>query len=293
MPSSALPPGLRALTVPYADAAAGIRLYYEASGEGAALLLIPGFGCTVEIYFANAPALSERYRVIVFDPRGAGRSSVPDDLTTYTMAAYADDCIAVMRAAGVEAAHVFGTSFGGMVAQNLAILHPNRVRRLVLGCTTPGGSHHVLPEMDAIATFLGAAEERDPERSVRMRYPMHYSDAYIATHDAEIVGRAVATAHLGSTPAGRAGQLAAVNTHDTWDALPRIAAPTLVAHGEDDGLVPVENARNIAARIPGATLSIYPGAKHMFFVECAAALNAEIATFLAGGYVAEAARVLV
>ena len=267
--------------MPYADAGAGVRLYYEVSGEGEPLLLIPGFGCTVEIYFANAPTLAQHVRLIAFDPRGAGRSSVPDDLTTYTMRAYADDCVAVMRASGAESAHVFGTSFGGMVAQNLAILHPDRVRRLVLGCTTPGGEHHVLPPMEAIATFLAAGEEPDPERSVRMRYPMHYSDAYIATHDAEIVSRAIATADLGSTPTGRAGQLAAVQTHDTWDALPTIIAPTLVAHGDEDGLVPVANGRNIAARVPGATLSVYAGAKHMFFVECAQQLNAEIVAFLA------------
>jgi pimeloyl-ACP methyl ester carboxylesterase len=273
--------------VPYAEAptaapttAHGARLYYETHGNGEPLLLIPGFGCTVEIYFAQTPELSRQFRVTVFDPRGAGRSDAP--LDGYSMPVFADDCVAVMDAAGIASAHVLGTSFGGMVAQHLAIMHAPRVRRLVLGCTTPGGAHHVLPPAENLATFLAASEVEDPAKAVRMRYPMHYSDAYIAAHDEEIVARAVADAHLRSSPEGRAGQLAAVNGHDTWGGLARIAVPTLVAHGDEDGVVPVENGRNLAARIPAASLRVYEGAKHMFFVERAAAFNADIVRFLSG-----------
>ncbi len=265
--------------MPYADAADGIRLYYETHGDGDPLLLIPGFGCSVEIYWANTPTLAERFRVIVFDPRGAGRSSVPADPATYSMQGYADDCVAVLAAAGVESAHVLGTSFGGMVAQHVAIEHPASVRGLVLGCTTSGGPHHVLPPLDNLATFMAASEEPDPAKAVRMRYPLHYSDAYIAAHDAEIVARAIDQSNLLSTPEGRAGQLAAVQKHDTWDALPSIAAPTLVASGDGDGIVPVENSRNLAARIPNAELKIYAGAKHIFFVECADRFNADVIDF--------------
>lgn len=270
-------PQPKASPVPQADAN-GVRLYYETHGDGAPLLLIPGFGCTVEIYQAQTPTLSRQFRVIVFDPRGAGRSDTPHE--GYTMAAYASDCIAVLQATGHGSAHVLGTSFGGMVAQNLALLHPAAVRRLVLGCTTPGGAHHILPPPGNLETFLAAAEVADPAEAVRMRYPMHYSDAYIAGHDAEIVGRAIAYAHLGSTPVGRAGQLAAVNTHDTFDRLPRITAPTFVAHGRHDGVVPLANGENIARQIPAARLKFFEQAKHMFFVECADEFNRDIAAFL-------------
>ena len=256
----------------------GVNLYYEVHGDGEPLLLHPGFGCTVEIYFANTPVLAEHFRVIVFDPRGAGRSDTPAG--TYTMQTYADDCVAVMQAAGTESAHVLGTSFGGMVVQNLALLHPKRVRGLVFGCTTAGGAAHVLPPGDNLAIFLASADVADPAVSVRMRYPMHYSDAYIARHDAEIVARAISQSHLGSTPEGRAGQLAAVSTHDTFARLLQISSPTLVAHGDEDGVVPVENGRILAQQIPGARLRIYPGAKHIFFLECAAAFNADVVAFL-------------
>lgn len=264
--------------MPNADAN-GARLYYEVHGEGQPLLLIPGFGSTVEIYVANAPALAERFRVIVFDPRGAGRSDVPQPATSYSMQQFAEDCAAVLDAAGAESAHVFGTSFGGMVAQHLALLYPERVRRMVLGCTTPGGVAHVTPPPEQIATFLAASGIADPAAAVRSTYPLHYSDAFIAGHDEEIVARSQRNAHLRSTPEGRAGQLNAVSGHDTWERLPELRAPVFVAHGEEDGVVPVQNARNLASQIPGARLKIYPQAKHIFFIECADELNDDIAAF--------------
>jgi pimeloyl-ACP methyl ester carboxylesterase len=259
----------------------GVDLYFETRGAGDPLLLIPGFGSTVEIYHANAPALREHFRVISFDPRGAGRSDAPAD--GYTMQAYADDCIAVMRAAGVESAHVLGTSFGGMVAQNLALLHPGAVSRLVLGCTTTGGAAHVLPPTENIVMFLAASEVEDPATATRMRYPLHYTDAYIAAHDAEIVGHSIDTAHLRSTAEGRNGQFAAVGTHDTYERLASVTSATLVAHGDDDGVIPVENARKLAERIPGAQLKLYRGAKHIYFVERADEFNADVIAFLNAG----------
>lgn len=196
------------------------------------------------------------------------------------MQAFADDCAAVLDAAGMESAHVLGVSFGGMIAQHLALRHPGRVRRLVLGCTTPGGAQHVLPPAEALELFLGSMEIEDQVVSMRARYPLHYSDAYTAKHDAALAAQARSTAHLRSSPEGRAGHLAAVQTHDTWDALPSIAAPTLVAHGAQDGVVPAENGRNLARRIPNARLKLYPQAKHIFFVECADEFNADVIEFL-------------
>jgi pimeloyl-ACP methyl ester carboxylesterase len=265
--------------VPYADAR-GARLYYEVHGEGQPLLIHPGFGSTIEVLFANWPVLAERFRVIIFDPRGSGRSDVPASPDGITMATYADDAVAVIDAAGESSAHVFGTSFGGMVAINLALIHPDRVRRLVLACTTPGGAKHVLPRPDQLATFIAASSIADPAAAVRSTFPLHYSDAFIAIEEAAIVGRAITNAHLRSTPEGLAAQVAAVTSHDTYERLPRIAAPALVAHGDDDGIIPVANAQTLAERIPGARLSIYAGARHIFFVECADALNDEITAFL-------------
>jgi pimeloyl-ACP methyl ester carboxylesterase len=185
-----------------------------------------------------------------------------------------------MQAAGEESAHVVAASFGGMVAQNLALTYPERVRRLVLICTTPGGPHHVAPPPEQMVVFMAAGDIADPVAAVRSTYPLHYSDAYIAEHDAEIVERSLANAHLRSKPEGRMGQLVAVNQHDTFDRLPGLCISTLVLHGDEDGIVPIENGRKLAAQIPNARLKEYPGAKHIVFTECADEMNRDIIHFL-------------
>lgn len=258
----------------------GIEIYYETHGEGEPLLLHPGFGCTVEVYWANAPELARHFRVIVLDPRGAGRSSTGD--ATATPKTFADDAVAVLDAERIASAHVFGTSFGGMMAQHIALEHPQRVRRLVLACTTAGGPQHVLPPAENLLKFHAASEIADPVAAVRSTYALNYSDAYFAAHDVEIVQRALAHPELRSTPEGRATQIAAVQLHDTQARLRDIACPTFVAHGTDDGTVPVENGRVLAAGIPGARFKLYPGGRHLFFMECADRLNADIIGFLRG-----------
>lgn len=263
--------------MPYASAN-GARLYYEVHGDGQPLLMIPGFGSTTLVYFANVGPLAERFKVVVFDPRGSGRSDVPT--SGYSMPAFVDDCVAILQAAGEESAHVVAASFGGMVAQNFALTHPDRTRRLVLICTTPGGTHHIAPPAENMALFMAASDIADPAAAVRSTYPLHYSDAYVAVHDAEIVERSLANAHLRSTAEGRAGQLEAVMQHDTLDRLPALAIPALVLHGDCDGVVPVDNSRKIAAAIPNARLKIYAGAKHVCFTECADEMNRDIIEFL-------------
>jgi pimeloyl-ACP methyl ester carboxylesterase len=263
--------------MPYAPTPGG-RLYYEVHGEGEPLLLHPGFGCSVEIYWRNTQPLAERFRVIVFDPRGAGRSDIGPP--TMTMAGFAGDAAALLEALGVESAHVVGTSFGGMVAQHIALDHPARVRRLVLACTTPGGDGHVMPPPENMFTFMAASEIADPAAAMRSTYALNYSDEFVAEHDGLLAERALANQHLRSTPEGRASQLHAVQHHDTAARLGEIAHPALVAHGTEDGTVPVDNGRMLAARIPNAELRLYPRGRHLFFSEFAEDLNRDIIRFL-------------
>ena len=263
--------------MPLAEAR-GAQIYYEVHGAGAPLLLIPGFGSSIPVYWANLPELSRHFRVIAFDPRGAGRSGAPAD--GYSMEVFADDAAAVLEDAAAESAHVFGTSFGGIVAQHLALLHPRRVRRLVLACTSGGGERHVMPPGDNVARYLAAGEIADPAEAVRATYFMHYSDAWAAAHDAELVARSRENEWLRSPPAGRAGQLAAVTAHDTWERLAEIRQPTLVLHGGEDGMIPVENGQMLARAIPGARLIVYPEGRHVFFAELGAQVNADIVAFL-------------
>jgi pimeloyl-ACP methyl ester carboxylesterase len=264
----------------YASIPSG-RLYYEVHGEGDPLLLHPGFGCTVEIYWRNTGTLAEHFKVIVFDPRGAGRSDTcPPDLTMQDLA---NDAVALLDEIGEPSAHVVGTSFGGMVAQHVAIEHPGRVRRLVLACTTPGGEAHVMPPPANMARFMAASEITDPIEAMRSTYFINYSDAFAAEWDAVLVERAIKNQGLRSTPEGRAGQVHAVQNHDTTARLDEITHPTLVAHGPDDGTVPVANGEFLAAHIPGAMFRLYPGGRHLFFTECADALNRDITAFLHDG----------
>src|SRR6266567_37661 len=162
-------PSARVRRVPYVKAN-GAKIYYETHGSGEPLLMIPGFGANATLYWANISALAEQFHVIAYDPRGAGRSDVPD--APYSMRMHAEDAIAVIEAAGEQSAHVFSTSMGGMIAQNLALLRPKRVRRLVLCCTTPGGTHHVLPPSEALERFIAAASIEDPAEAVRSPYPL-------------------------------------------------------------------------------------------------------------------------
>ena len=263
--------------MPHAEAR-GARIYFEADGAGEPLLLIPGFGAVIPVYWANLPQLARRFRVIAYDPRGAGRSDAPEG--AYTMEQFADDAAAVLDAAGAPSAHVLGTSLGGMVAQHVALRHPARVRRLVLGCTTAGGPGHVLPPTENVARYLAAGELADPAEAIRATYFTHYSDAWAAGHDAELIARARENEWLRSPPAGRAGQLAAVQGHDVAARLGKIMQPTLVLHGGEDGIVPVENGRALARGIPGARLIVYPKGRHVFFAELAEQVNTDIAAFL-------------
>jgi pimeloyl-ACP methyl ester carboxylesterase len=255
-------------------------LYYEVHGEGEPLLLHPGFGCTVEIYWRNTQPLAQHFKVIVFDPRGAGRSDA--GTPSMLMKDLADDAALLLDHLDIESAHVFGTSFGGMVAQHIALEHPSRVRRLVLGCTTAGGPGHVLPPPENMVKFIAASEITDPAAAVRSTYFINYSDEFVAQNDALLVERAVANAHLRSTPEGRAAQIHAVQNHDTQARLGEISQPTFVAHGTEDGTVPVENGHMLAEAIPNSTLRLYPGGRHLFFTECADALNRDIVSFLNG-----------
>lgn len=263
--------------MPYTNLPSG-KTYYEVHGDGEPLLLHPGFGCTVEIYWRNTQPLAEHFRVIVFDPRGAGRSD--DGPPTLLMKDYADDAAALLDALGVDTAHVLGTSFGGMVAQHIAIEHPERVRRLVLACTTPGGASHVKPPPENMIKFMATSGITDPVDAMRSTYALNYSDRFVAKNDEILAARARANQHLRSTPEGQAGQLHAVQNHDTTARLAEISVPTFVPHGIDDGTVPVENGKILAAGIPNARLKLYSGGRHLFFTECADELNSDIVAFL-------------
>ncbi|HEV7465693.1 MAG TPA: alpha/beta fold hydrolase, partial [Candidatus Dormibacteraeota bacterium] len=232
-----------------AAAADGTEFAATVSGAGPPLLMIPGLGASRRVYAPLLPALVSHLEVVVFDPRGTGESGVTPG--PYTMDGLAGDAAAVLDAAGLDAAAVWGASMGGMVAQHLALLHPERVTRLVLACTTCGGPHAIGPAPEAASALLGRGA-RTPGDAYRLACTVLYAEDWQAEHP-ELIDREVAERERHPVRGGVfAAQQAAVRGHDTWDTLPRISAPTLVLHGTEDAAVPAENGRILAGRIPGA-----------------------------------------
>lgn len=244
-----------------------LTLYAERAGAGARLLWISGSGGDLR----NPPhifetPLAKSFDMVAYDQRGLGQSDKPD--AVYTMADYADDAAALMDAIGWDRAHVAGYSFGGMVAQHVAIRHPQRVDRLVLGATSSGGeggSSYPLHELQALSqderirrsllldSRLTEARLANPSPGIKAQIEMRKAAEALRDKDTEGLK-------------GAERQFEARRHHDAWEGLAHIPHPTLVCAGAFDRLASPQNARNLATRIPNATLRFYKGG-HGFLVE--------------------------
>jgi 3-oxoadipate enol-lactonase len=236
----------------------GARLYYEEHGAGEPLLLITGFTISAAVFEPVLDRYAERFRCIVYDNRGAGRTRAPRRPTA--MPELAADAAGLLERLGVESAHVYGLSMGGMVAQELALRFPERVRGLVLGGTTPGGPRAARPALGELSALAGGGRRGWLAGAL-------FSPAFRREHPERV---RELLAYFARHPATADGLLAhwwATVYHDTTARLGRIQAPTLVMHGECDALAPLANARVLAARIPDAELAIVPGAGHAYALE--------------------------
>jgi pimeloyl-ACP methyl ester carboxylesterase len=250
-------------------------LWWDSQGAGEPLLLIQGLGYTADMWHRILPSLAARRQLLVFDNRGVGRSSVPEP--PWTVEQFADDAVAVLDAAGVRRTDVFGVSMGGLIAQEVALRHPDRVRSLILGCTHPGGREAARMDPEA-AEMLMDREPRSARDAIEASLPFIYSsDTPREAIDADVEVR------LRHPLRGKAywGQLDAMRRHrGTYDRLGDIRAPTLVLHGDADRLVQPANAPLIADAIPGATLHWLPGASHVFWTDQPDSTVAAVNAFL-------------
>jgi pimeloyl-ACP methyl ester carboxylesterase len=243
----------------------GIELYYERSGHGRPVLFLNGSGSTLASMAPLIDVLARRLDVVAHDQRGLGRSAIP--VGPYTMAEYAADAIGLLDLVGWTTCRVIGVSFGGMVAQELAVTVPDRVERLALLCTSPGGaggSSYPLHELAGLS----------PTRRAEISVPLldsRFSKEWLATHPGDrMFVDAMAQRRSDSATEevrrGEAEQLGARRHHDVWDRLGRISCPTFVASGRFDGIAPLANSEAMAGRIADATLHVYEGG-HAFFVQ--------------------------
>jgi 3-oxoadipate enol-lactonase len=237
-----------------------LELHYVERGAGPALLLVPGIPAIASDWAPLAERLSGSRRVIAYDNRGSGASSVTP--APYTCAQMAADAAALLDALGIERADVFGMSLGGMIAQELALGWPERVDRLVLGCTHCGLEHAARPDREAGRAF--AMETDDWAERMEALAPF----AFGAGVDGELLGRFVEKKSRDvQDPEGYRGQIAAALTHDTYDRLPQIECPTLILTGDGDRVIPGASSDVLHERIPGSRLEVVAEAGHLFFLE--------------------------
>jgi 3-oxoadipate enol-lactonase len=243
----------------------GHDLHYEQRGEGEPLLLIMGMSGTHLTWGEPFLQLLERdFRVTIYDHRGVGKSARTDP--GYSIADLADDAAGLLGELGLESAHVLGISMGGMVAQELALRHPQRVRTLTLGCTYSGGEGSALTTPEVGQRLVASMQSGDRERALRTGWEVNVSKGFAADAEQFAAFRQAALDLPVPVPVIM-GQMQAIGGHDTLARLGELTVPTLVIHGTEDQMLPVANARLIADRIPGAALEIFDGVGHLFWVE--------------------------
>jgi pimeloyl-ACP methyl ester carboxylesterase len=242
-----------------------INIYYEIHGKGEPLVMICGMTGNVDGFFMHIPIFSREYRVVAFDPRGAGRTDAPD--IPYTTEMMADDLAGLLDTIGIESAHILGTSMGGMIAQYFALRYPKRVRSLILACTGFGPTHGVHTTDPEIIGALQHPKVLSPEENIKQTLRLTMSQEFIDKNPGLIKQMIVKSLKHPAPPQGQMRQAQAVTGTETYERLPEIKAPTLVIHGSADRTLPVENARILASRIPGAELVILEKMGHLFICE--------------------------
>jgi len=253
----------------------GVNFHYRAEGEGDPLLMIMGFSAGRIGWMPQIHCFRKRYRVVTFDNRGAGRSDKPPG--PYSTRMMADDAVRLMDLLGIDNAHVMGLSMGGMIAQELAIEHPDRVMKLVLACT-----YAIQDETSGSTQEQTRLWQLAPEKKVGAMIGLAFNSpvyrftfASLATVEARLRGE--------SCRVGIAGQSEACLEHNALERLPSITAPTLVIVGTGDRVIKPVSSEVIAGRIPNAKLVRVEGGAHYLSLENKKVFNREVLSFLRSG----------
>jgi pimeloyl-ACP methyl ester carboxylesterase len=240
--------------MPFLQRPDGCRLYFEVHGpsEGAPLFLLEGRGGDIPGWRRNIPRLSERFRVVALDSRGNGLSDKPPGRVT--MSVFVDDTLALMNELGLPDGHLYGQSFGGMVAMETALSYPGRIRSLVLACTHAGHS------------LMVPARNRAKVPKDKP-YLALYSPTFAREHPQHVAEDILVGGQNPQPMHASRRQWEAIQDWDAWDRLAQIRCPTLILHGTEDIMVDVENALLMAERISAAELVLLEGAGHVYHSE--------------------------
>ena len=253
-----------------------IEIYYEIHGQGPqTLVMIRGLGSNLTAWYEQVPELAKHFRVVVFDNRGAGRTDKPD--APYSIAQMAADTAGLLDALKIERIALLGISMGGMIAQEFALAHQDRLSCLVLGCTHFGGKEAVSAAAPVIEALIASEKANPEQRKLQMR--SGFTENAIANRREVIDQHEKVRMQYLIPPFAYQRQIQAVMGFDASARLDTLRVPTLVLTGVDDILVPPQNSKLIASRIPGATLKELPGA-HLFFTEYPQEFNAAVIAFV-------------
>ncbi len=247
--------------MPYAKVN-GITLNYEIHGDGEPVVLIGGLGSQLHSWATQVPVYSQHYKVVVFDNRGAGKSDKPE--AGYSTQDMAKDTASLMDELGIERAHIVGKSMGGMIGQWLAIDHPDKVNKLVMGCSSASRDevgNEILRMGRDIATNLG------PKAVWLMALYLGYTREYIEENIATIKQAMLSVPDDPEALKGYIGQSFACEGHNTVSELGQITSPTLVMLGETDLIASPKRSEQLAELIPNSRLKIFPKVGHGFWRE--------------------------
>ena len=240
-----------------------INMYYEVHGDGFPLVMIMGFSANVDWWGSDViEAYSQHFKTIVFDNRGAGRTDKPE--IDYSIKMFADDTAGLMDALNIERAHVLGVSMGGSIAQELVLNYPEKVEKLVLGCSACGGSKQILPAIDVLEQFTSSLEDLTPEQVIQDVMPLLFTEDFIKNNPEFIESYTKQLLISVIPPDAYQRQINALMGFNSYRRLKKIKVPTLIIHGKKDIMNPVENAEILAEQIPDAKLILLDNAGHSY-----------------------------
>jgi 3-oxoadipate enol-lactonase len=243
-----------------------INIYYEIKGSGDPLLMIMGYGSYSGHWMDITDSLAREYQVILFDNRGTGSTDKPD--MPYTVRMMADDAAGLLDAIGIRKTNVFGVSQGGMIAQEFAVSYPDRLINLILGCTWCGLSEGI-PSTPEFMAFITDPERfsMTPEKKAETNLPWLWTKEFLEKNP-DVGHRYIEMYAAKPTPPHVfISQGNVTMTFDCCDRLSQIMVPTLVIAGAEDRMVPPENSKIIADKIPGAEMAILTNSGHAFYTD--------------------------